>query len=338
MFSIIPNNSKLILGISGGPDSVYLLYKLIKFSKKKNLTLHIAHFNHNTRGLESDHDQKFVEKIAKKNKLNISVGAIHELPQKNMSEANLRQHRYDFLEKIRQSQNADFIVTAHHQDDQVETIIFNFFRGTGPAGLTGMKEKQGNILRPLLNISKKQILAYLTKNKIKYCLDSSNQNTNYNRNLIRHEILPLIKKINLNSSESILNLAQIITSQQNFINQVTQQEFKNILISAQIPIQNWLIIFNNPSTLDTYNLKLDTYPILALSLTKFKLLPPAIQTNLIKIILTPFVPKNKQLKFKTVIEIVDILNFSQGGSQKILYDTLSISKKNDKIYLHVLDN
>ncbi len=353
MLKSIPPNSKLILAISGGPDSVYLLYKIINLSKNKKLSLHIAHLNHNTRGKQSNTDEIFVKNLAKKFNIPATfyklshTGGPECPPSKQLSEEYLRKQRYKFLEKVRRREKADFIITAHHQDDQIETIIFNFFRGTGPTGLIGMKEKQGVIFRPLLNISKEQILKYLTKNNIKYQVDNSNQNTNYNRNLIRHQILPLIKKINLNPSKSILNLQQILNSQQDFINQITHKEFKNIFISSQIPNKHWFNIFNNPSTLSTLggpalgwytcHLKLDTSStVLTLSLPKFKLLHPAIQTNLIKTTLTPFVPENKQLSYKTIQEVVSILNHSQGGSQKILFNTLSISKKNDKIYLRII--
>jgi tRNA(Ile)-lysidine synthase len=334
MLDQIPHNSKLILAISGGPDSVYLLDQIFTLQTKLNLTLHIAHLNHNTRGKESDLDQKFVEKLAKKYSIPVTVFKLTKNNSKS-SEALLRTKRYKFLEKVRQQLNFDYIVTAHHLDDQIETIIFNFFRGTGPTGLTGMSTSQGFVLRPLLDIPKSTIISYLKEKQISYRQDQSNQNTNFNRNLIRHQILPLVKQININPTASIINLKNIIESEQDFLKIFTIQTFHDLFISSQISLPKWIKLFHNKLALKECKFK-TTKIILSLSLTKFKILHPAIQIKLIKTILQPFTPPQKQLTYKNLIEITNILNHSQGGSKKILFNAFTISKKNDKIYLHLM--
>jgi len=307
MLPIISSNSKLIVALSGGPDSVYLLNQLLKLPKKSQPTIILAHFNHRTRGQISSQDKEFVNNLAQHHKLPIHISQAKNITK---SEAKMRQDRYEFLEKIRQQESADYIVTAHHQDDQIETIIFNLLRGTGPQGLTGMKPIYNFILRPLLDTPKKTITDWLKKNKIKYRLDQSNQDTIYKRNLIRHKILPLAEQINPRYQQSILRTARTLSAQQNYIDQITQK-----------------LIKKNP----TYK---QVVPII--SLKKFVTLHPAIQTNLVKTVIAPHVPANKQLSAKTIEEVRNILLFSRGGSQKILFDTLSISKKNDNIYLRLL--
>ncbi len=334
IFNIL-DNSKLILAISGGPDSVYLLYKLLKIQKKKNLSFHIAHLNHNTRGKESNLDQKFVENLAKKHNTPTTLHKLFTTDNQSPSEDHLRKKRYSFLKKVLKEQKADYIVTAHHQDDQVETILFNFFRGTGPTGLLGMQYQQGKIIRPLLNISKTDILSFLQKNKIKFRTDKSNQDTKFKRNLIRNKILPLVKEINSNPSNSIINLKNILESQQDYINKQTFLKFKNIFLNSQIPLKNWKLIIENLMEIENCKLEISK-PTITLSLPKFKSLHPVIQSEIIKIIINPLVPNNKQLTSKSINEVVEIINHSQGGSQKILFNTLSISKKNDKIYLRIL--
>lgn len=307
MLSIIPPNSLLIVAISGGPDSVYLTHHLLNFTKTQKNTIILAHFNHKTRTQESTQDEKFVTQLATKLKLPIHIERTTTITK---SEAKMRLARYAFLEKIRQQEKADYIVTAHHQNDQIETIIFNLLRGTGPSGLTGMKPINNFILRPLLDTPKKKIINWLKKNNIKYRQDSSNLDINYKRNLIRHQILPIAKQINPRFDDSVLRTARTLSIQQNYIDQITHSLIKSTPANHK--------------------------PTPILSLTKFKSLHPAIQSNWLKIVLNPHVPPNKQLSAKAIDEVRNILLFSRSGSQKILYDTLSISKKNDKIYLRLL--
>ncbi|MBU0647720.1 tRNA lysidine(34) synthetase TilS [Patescibacteria group bacterium] len=335
MFSQIPSRKKLLLALSGGPDSVYLLYKLLEIREENNLTLHLAHLNHNIRGQDSDNDQKFIQNLAKKFNLPLTTKKLAQNNLQTPSEEKLRKQRYQFLEKTRVETQCDYILTAHHQNDQVETIIFNFIRGTGPTGLTGMPFKQGNILRPLLNTTKQEILEYLKKHQIKYRIDKSNQDTKYSRNYIRHKLLPLIKKLNPNPTQSILQLSQIIFRQQDFVIKQTFKSLKRITINSQIPFGNYKLSIDNSLKIENCELKI-SQPIITLSLKKYHKLHPAIQTEILRTILSPLVPPKKQLTSKIISEINDILNHSRGGSQKILFDTLSISKKNDNIYLRLL--
>lgn len=177
-----------VLGCSGGADSVFLGEALFQAGFKRII---VAHFNHALRGAESEEDEAFVRQLAKKWGYEfISEKWAH--PEK--SEEKARQARHDFLEKIRRQEEAKATLLAHHQDDQAETILFNFLRGTGVRGLGGMAvfDRKRKIIRPLLGLTKAEILAFLTKEQIPYRTDSSNADSAFARNFLRNEVLPLI--------------------------------------------------------------------------------------------------------------------------------------------------
>ncbi|HAU40290.1 MAG: tRNA(Ile)-lysidine synthetase, tRNA(Ile)-lysidine synthase [Candidatus Peregrinibacteria bacterium GW2011_GWF2_43_17] len=199
---------KKILAFSGGPDSIYLLQKLLAKGEKPIL----AHLNHNLRGQESDADELFCKQIAKKYNLVIETEKI-TLPKKN--EETARIVRYNFLERVRKKHNAEKILTAHHLNDSIETLILNLTRGTGLRGLTGIKSDK--IERPLLNTTKQEILSYLKKHNLPYRKDSSNSDPKYSRNRIRLKIIPELKKINPNLEKTFLSTIENLKSVQAFI-------------------------------------------------------------------------------------------------------------------------
>lgn len=182
----------LVLGISGGPDSICLLEIFAKLQKKYNLQLILAHINYNLRGKESDLDQKLVENLAQKYGLELFI--LYPKINKKFSEESLRDIRYDFFEKIRKENKFDYIAVAHTLDDQVETFLMRLLRGAGLAGLSGIKFKSEKIIRPLLNVSKKEILEFLKKNKIRYRIDKTNKESIFFRNKIRNILIPLLEK------------------------------------------------------------------------------------------------------------------------------------------------
>jgi tRNA(Ile)-lysidine synthase len=224
----------VIAGISGGPDSIFLLYLLEKLPIK----IIAAHVNHQLRkesnneeefvshlvhtaichdNCMTNHRQKHKETKAPQKKLASTLtfapltANIKSLSQKSKQglEETGRKVRYDFFNKLAKKHQAKFIITAHHADDNLETIILNFARGASLQGLTGMQELETNsststaLLRPLLTISKKQILDFLKLKKLKFCVDKSNNSLVYKRNFIRHKIVPLLKEINPNISDTL---------------------------------------------------------------------------------------------------------------------------------------
>ena len=171
-----------ILAVSGGVDSVVLLDLL---AKQKELTIVVAHFDHGIRS-DSIKDEEFVRNIAAKYGFSYETERVELGP--DASEEEARKYRYDFLRKVAATYNANGIITAHHQDDVIETSMINILRGTGRSGLNSLKDSK-EIVRPLLSLSKKELVAYAQKNKLNWREDSTNESMKYLRNKIRKHVV-----------------------------------------------------------------------------------------------------------------------------------------------------
>lgn len=200
--SLDPRHGKVVVGVSGGPDSVALALAL----KDVGCNLVIAHLNHRLRGKESDADETFVREFAGKLKVPCVIQGAN-IPRKGNLEANARKTRYAFLESVRKKSKATHIAVAHHQDDQIETILMNLGRGTGLRGLRGMQPVSGNVIRPMLGIPKREIFKYLKQKKQSYREDGSNRDTKFLRNRLRHFIVPRLKDKNPYFIEELLDIS-----------------------------------------------------------------------------------------------------------------------------------
>lgn len=186
---------KVLIAISGGLDSVVLA----KLFHELEYSMAFAHCNFQLRGIESDEDETFVKALAKKWNVEVFVKKFeteaYASQQKLSIQMAARNLRYEWFQQIAAKFQYDYILTAHHQDDALETFLINLSRGTGIDGLTGIPEKNENIVRPLLPFTRNVIHAYAEKNKLPWREDSSNASTKYVRNKIRHEIVPLLKDL-----------------------------------------------------------------------------------------------------------------------------------------------
>lgn len=242
--SLIKNNDKIIVGVSGGPDSMCLLDSLIIleniFKNKYNISysLIVAHVNHMIRK-ESKEEKKYVENFCKKFNIPfhyLEIDVKNKSKEEKMSEETYgRKIRYDFFEELRKKENATSIATAHNMDDDIETIILNIIRGTGLKGLTGMRYKYKNIIRPLLNIEKSDILEYNTKRDLNPCIDKTNFENIYSRNKIRNILIPTLKnEYNFNIKQNIIRMKNIIVEDNDFLDKYTQKIVNNSLIDYNI--------------------------------------------------------------------------------------------------------
>jgi len=193
---------KQLIGLSGGLDSIVLAHIL----KVLGLDIALAHVNFSLRGKESDKDEFFVMQWAQENNLALfrtKLDTIKESEDRKISiEMAARDLRYDWFNSLLEKYEFDFITVAHHLNDNVETVLMNLSRGTGITGITGMKDISGNIFRPLLPFSRKEILNYAQTNNLKWREDLSNLDTVYKRNKIRHELVPLFEELNPSFLES----------------------------------------------------------------------------------------------------------------------------------------
>ena len=195
--------SKFLLAVSGGADSICLAY----IFKKLKLHFSIAHCNFDLRGEESEKDNSFVFDFCKKNDIVFFDKKFNtkEYCKRNSISTQMaaRELRYNWFKDLILENKMDFVVSAHHRDDDVETYLMNFIKGTGFRGLHGIKEQNGNLLRPLISVTKEEILNFLKENEIKYREDSSNKSDVYYRNKIRNNVLPLLLELNPAFKETI---------------------------------------------------------------------------------------------------------------------------------------
>ncbi len=183
-----------VIAVSGGVDSIVLLYLLAEQAKKpdSNLRLVVAHFDHGIRP-DSEEDRAFVQKLSKQYRLPFVYDTARLGPK--ASEAKARDARYAFLRKVQQAMRADAIITAHHQDDLLETVIINLLRGTKSRGLSSLRSTE-TLRRPLLAFTKQTIRDYAAENKLQWHEDSTNDDETYLRNYIRKQIMPRLSAAN----------------------------------------------------------------------------------------------------------------------------------------------
>jgi tRNA(Ile)-lysidine synthase len=231
--NLIENNSKLLIALSGGPDSVFSLHFFHQFKNKYKIELIAAHVNHNLRGNDSEKDQLFCERICNELKIPIFIKSVDvkKFARKNSQsiEEAARNLRYNFFEEISNQEKVDYIITAHNSDDNTETILLNLIKGTGLSGLSGIPIKRGKIIRPILSLSKKEIVEFLELNKINFRIDKSNYEINFERNKLRNVVIPEIEKINPSLNSTLRNFSKNISSINIFIQQEINKLFKKFV-------------------------------------------------------------------------------------------------------------
>ena len=200
-------SEKVLLTVSGGKDSVAMLDLFCEANRNDGrFRFSVAHCNFQLRGKDSDDDQIFVENLCKENKVVFHTKTFETKTYAKKNKVSIemaaRTLRYEWFESIRQELNCDYIATAHHLNDSIETVLLNLTKGTGISGLKGISAKKGHIIRPMLFASRREIDDYVTKKNLSWKEDSSNTSNDYQRNLIRNEVVPLLKKINPNFDET----------------------------------------------------------------------------------------------------------------------------------------
>ncbi len=206
--------SGVLVGFSGGADSTALLHWLSGFCAGRPIRLVAMHINHGIRGEEAERDERFcrsfcesrgIEFVSKK----ADVPALAARSGKSLEE-EARNVRYGLFSEALRELGLDRIATAHNADDNLETVIFNLVRGTGAAGMAGIPPVRGNIIRPLLYCEKEELVAYCRENGLDFVTDSTNSDTSYTRNFIRHEILPRLRQINPAAAQNALRMCRAV--------------------------------------------------------------------------------------------------------------------------------
>ena len=230
--SLFNTESKLLVAISGGADSVSMLCVLHKLG----YNVELAHCNFNLRESESDEDEVFVKKLAEKFKVKLHIKSFETIKYATENKISVqmaaRDLRYNWFKQLLSEHSLDSVVVGHHQNDDVETFLINLLRGSGIRGMLGMSAKNNNIVRPLLSVNREEIEEYLHEIKQDFREDSSNKSVKYLRNRIRHKVMPTLKDINPKIIQTISGEIEILDA----VFQIFQQQIdfkKQKLLSTE---------------------------------------------------------------------------------------------------------
>ena len=201
-YQMVAPNDSVICAVSGGADSMALLFSMYLLKEKLGIELSAAHFNHHLRGTESDRDAQFVKDFCAGYKIPLHLGSGNVIPGKKGLEAAARDARYAFLRSL-----PGKVATAHTADDNAETVLMHLVRGTGLKGLGAISPVSGNVIRPMLGITRAEVEAFLDEYHVEHITDSSNETDVFLRNRLRHHVMPLLKEENPRLAENLSAMA-----------------------------------------------------------------------------------------------------------------------------------
>ena len=251
--------SHLLVAVSGGLDSMVLVH----LCNKLDLNFSLAHCNYKLRGIESNSDEDFIKSHAKINSIELFTTFFdtnsYASSSKQSTQMAARQLRYEWFELLQEQHGFDFILTAHHADDNLETFLINLSRGAGLEGLTGIPAINGSIVRPLLEFTRSEILDFATAENLKWREDSSNKKMLYLRNNIRHSIIPLLKNINPSFMDSFIKTQKYLIESQSVLEDYFLEIKDRVILSVsedQISYNiNKILALNNPKAYMYFLLK-----------------------------------------------------------------------------------
>ena len=231
----------IVVGVSGGPDSMALLYILNEFKNKMDLNIICAHVNHNKRK-ESEQEKIDLENYCKKNNITFEYIKVTNWGDDNFHN-EARSVRYNFFEELVYNYGAKYLMTAHQGDDLIETILMRIVRGSTLKGYSGFSRivDKGDykIIRPLITVTKDEILKFDEKNGIQYAIDESNNEDHYTRNRYRHTVLPFLKQEEPNIHKKFLKFSETLLKNSNYIDSVASKEFNKVFQNGNLDIDKF---------------------------------------------------------------------------------------------------
>ncbi|MGE5815334.1 MAG: tRNA lysidine(34) synthetase TilS, partial [Acidobacteriota bacterium] len=238
MKTLLPAGARVLVAVSGGPDSVALTHLIRELQAPCGFVLAgLAHFNHQLRGADSDADEAFCRQLAE----SIDVAFVSETADvsaaartsKRSIEDTARRLRYDFFERARVHLGADVIAVAHTRDDQAETYLLRLVRGAGARGLASMRPRRGRIIRPLLGIGRDELHAFLQEAQLPFRTDQTNLDVTFPRNRIRHEVLPILARVSPAAVRSIARAARLSADDEDFLERRAIEVLPKIVLSER---------------------------------------------------------------------------------------------------------
>ena len=310
----------IVVAISGGPDSLALLHALHCLNRNHSVNLHAAHLNHGLRGEESDGDAKFVQEQCQALAIPLSTSlidwaSVHDVQHLPM-EAILREKRYSFLAQVVNKVGASCVVTGHTADDQAETVLLHLLRGSGISGLRGMlpvtewhshdKTQRVSVVRPLLQVTRKETEGFCSNLKITPRQDSSNMDLQFTRNSIRHSLIPVLSRYNPAISKTLNHLAKSATRDIEHIDVQVNTAWPTIVVSDDAGIQ--------------------------IQRSKFLELSPSLQTHLLR---RAYNEISNEANTLTYDQLEKMLNLARNGAGKYLYLPNGLRFYTDYQYLSI---
>ncbi|HEX2961670.1 MAG TPA: tRNA lysidine(34) synthetase TilS [Ignavibacteriales bacterium] len=303
-YELLKPGEKILIALSGGPDSVFALNFFHKYQSKFGITLAAAHINHSLRGEDSDMDEHFCAELSEEFSVQyftekVDVKRLAKLKKVSVEEA-ARELRYEALEKVLRQNHFDKILTAHNQNDNAETVLLNLIKGTGLRGISGIPVKRGNIIRPILALTKPEILLYLRLNEIEFRTDKTNLSSLYERNFIRNELLPVIReKLNPSVDQSLFNSSMNFRSSQLLIDEH---------VSA---IMNKIVEFSNKNSI--------------IDIAEFSNYNPALLGELLKGSIARYF--KKEFSFKDLLKVKALIHKQPGRKESLTGGLLALRER-----------
>lgn len=317
-YNLIKSGDKIVLAVSGGPDSIFMLDILnkIRQNPKNNLSFNIivCHVNHMIRK-EAEEDETYVINFCKKNNIEYYIKRIDVQKYANNKKVGTEEAgrivRYEFFDEIMQKTKANKIAIAHNKNDKVETIIMNLLRGSGSLGIKGIEPKRDEkYIRPIIEIERADIEKYCNQNKLEPRIDKTNFENTYTRNKIRNIVIPYIQKeFNPNIVNTITRLSEIITEEQQYLSKITKNEYQNLLIEEQ---ENTII----------------------LDLKKFNILDNVIKKKLVLYTITKLKGSSKGIEKIHIDDIIKLCKNNIGNKYLTPNKNIKILVKKGKIFFY----
>ena len=332
--NLINKGDVIVVGVSGGPDSITLLTCLNKYKDYFEIKLICAHINHLIRK-DSTEDEQFVENVCEKMgiKCYVKRAEVEKIAkeQKKGAEEVGRKIRYDFFDIIAKKENANKIAIAHNMNDNAETMLLNIIRGSGMQGLEGIQaEEYGKYIRPLINCSREDIEEYCEKYNLQPRIDSTNKENIYRRNIIRNKLLPEIKELNPNIVQSLSNLSKIVKVQNMHIKNEVENIY-NKIATEELNTSN-LQNKNNSSMQKTNNeVGSESLGKIELDLPEFQKLDLGVQQNLVLYTISKLLGSTRNIEKVNVDDIIEICRRNVGNKYMYPNKNLKILVKNKKI-------
>lgn len=314
-YNLIENGDSIVIGVSGGPDSICLLHILNELKNELNFKIYVAHINHMIRK-EADEETEYVKNFCKKIGVECYIKRIDVIKIANNlkrgTEETGRQIRYEFFNEILEKTASNKIATAHNNNDKAETILMNILRGSGVSGLKGIEAQRDNkFIRPLIEMSREEIETYCEENKLEPRIDKSNNENIYTRNKVRNIVIPYIKQeFNPNILKTINRLSEVATEESEYLNKVTVEAFNKVCLTVDA-------IENSTITLD---------------LKRFNNLELVIKRRLILYTINELLSTTEGIEKINIDDIIKLCNNNIGNKYLKPIKNLKILVKKSKIF------